>query len=73
MTRICMEPDCRHLEESHHGGICTQCATFRMGEPTHTFLPLPPAPVCSGQPGRCQVHGRHKEPPAPGIDNLQLF
>lgn len=32
-----------------------------------------PAPVCSGKPGRCEVHGRHKDEPKPGMDNLKLF
>lgn len=27
-----------------------------MAEPTY------PEPVCSGKPGRCDVHGKHKEP-----------
>jgi len=71
--RQCIEFGCGHAEESHRGGHCTMCGILRTGTPTHTFIPRPDPPVCTGSPGRCPVHGRHKDEPKPGMDNLELF
>lgn len=69
--RCCL--DCGHAEESHKESHCTMCGILRMGDPFHTFIPRPEMPLCTRAPGRCPVHGRHKDEPAPSMDNLALF